>query len=177
MDTTHKDFIFLKNLLTEFVSQPHLIRRFQIMKETKISGWEIWFQIELAIFLQQHEDVADWERESRHSIDKRKVDWRNNISIDFYIRQRCAHGLIPLEIKQNEVAKQCIKNMIEDINKFRKIKPSSHKTNREPWCLGIHNKVNEKTIRDYLTDYDLIYNENYFWIHEIPNTEYMITLF
>ena len=70
MDTTHKDFIFLKNLLTEFVSQPHLIRRFQIMKETKISGWEIWFQIELAIFLQQHEDVADWERESRHSIDK-----------------------------------------------------------------------------------------------------------
>ena len=71
MYTIHKDFNFLKNLLTEFLSQPDLIERFQIMKQTKISGWETWFQIELAIFLQQHKNVAEWERESRHSLDKR----------------------------------------------------------------------------------------------------------
>ena len=118
----HKDFNFLKNLLTEFLSQPDLIERFQIMKQTKISGWETWFQIELAIFLQQHENVAEWERESRHSLDKRKKDYRNNISIDFYIRQKYAQESIPLEIKQNEVARTCIRNMINDIAKFIRIR-------------------------------------------------------
>jgi len=177
MYTIHKDFNFLKNLLTEFLSQPDLIERFQIMKQTKISGWETWFQIELAIFLQQHENVAEWERESRHSLDKRKKDYRNNISIDFYIRQKYAQESIPLEIKQNEVARTCIRNMINDIAKFRSIRRSSLRTGREPWCLGIHNKVTEKTIRDYLIDYELNYLENCLWIHEIPNTEYMVTLF
>lgn len=132
----HKDFNFLKNLLTEFLSQPDLIERFQIMKQTKISGWETWFQIELAIFLQQHENVAEWERESRHSLDKRKKDYRNNVSIDFYIRQKYAQESIPLEIKQNEVARTCIKNMIDDIEKFRNIRRSSLRTGREPWCFG-----------------------------------------
>lgn len=76
-----------------------------------------------------------------------------------------------------KLLENAIKNMIDDIKKFRSIRPSSLRTGREPWCLGIHNKVTEKTIRDYLIDYELNYLENCLWIHEIPNTEYMVTLF
>jgi hypothetical protein len=37
-----------------------------------ITGWEIWFQIEFAIFLSKHSDVGSWEREQPYKVDGRK---------------------------------------------------------------------------------------------------------
>ena len=45
MYTIHKDFNFLKNLLTEFLSQPDLIERFQIMKQQKFLVGKLGFKL------------------------------------------------------------------------------------------------------------------------------------
>jgi hypothetical protein len=176
MRTIYKDFDFLRNLLTEFFAQRSLRSRFRIMEETNISGWEIWLQVELALFLQKHDDVSQWQREKRHSLDMRKSDYWNNASIDFSVRQKHAHSFIPLEIKQHKIASQCIKYMAEDIKKFRNIKDSEHITGRSLWCMGIHNQVDEKTIEKYLERYNCAYNDKCIWLYKIPSTNYMITL-
>lgn len=176
MYTLKKDFDFLKEILTEFCNQPSFIERLQTIAQTEITGWEIWLQVELAIFLQEHEQVSDWKREIRHSLDMRKSDYWNNASIDFYIRQKRAQSDIPLEIKQNISARACIKSMADDIKKFRNIKDSSRITGRELWCMGIHKKVEENTLKGYLSEYDCACYENCVYFYPIPDTDFMLTL-
>ncbi|ATD64711.1 hypothetical protein ACFPVS_04740 [Neisseria weixii] len=125
MYTLKKDFEFLKEVLTEFCERQEFIDRLNTIEKTEITGWEIWLQVEFALFLQEHKRVAEWKREIRHSLDMRKSDYWNNASIDFYIRQKQARSFIPLEIKQNRNASSCIKSMSDDIKKFRNIKNST----------------------------------------------------
>lgn len=176
MYTLKKDFEFLKGILTEFCEQKSFIERLKTIQKTNITGWEIWLQVEFALFLQENPNVAEWEREVRHSLDMRKSDYWNNASIDFYIRQKQAHSLIPLEIKQSREASKCIKSMAEDINKFRKVKNSTRITNRELWCMGIHQKVEESTIQNYLARYDCAFYEGCTMSIPIGDTDFMLTL-
>lgn len=177
MSTINKDFEFLSEILKEFVDQKAFIKKLQLMHETDISGWEIWLQVELALFFQGHEKIAEWNREQRHSLDMRKSSYWSNASIDFYLRKKYAHDAIPLEIKQHKTASQCIKSMGADARKFSTIKSSSSTTSRPLWCMGIHAQVEEQTVRDYISKYDCPVEEKCILVYPIKNTAYMMTLF
>lgn len=147
------------------------------MYETDISGWEIWLQVELALFFQGHEKIADWNRERRYSVDKRTSNSRNNVSIDFHLRKKHTHDAIPLEIKQHKKPSLCIQSMGADARKFSTIKSSSSTTSRPLWCMGIHAQVEEQTVRDYISKYDCPVEEKCILVYPIKNTAYMMTLF
>ena len=63
--------------------------------------------------------------------------------------------------------------MLSDIEKYDQIRESNRPTDRFLWCLGIHSKVEDETIRKYLRDFD----SKFVFTYPIPKTEFMITLF
>lgn len=149
------DLEFLSKLANEFFAQEDIVYKLNKFSENKISGWEIWLQVEFAIFLFSHPDVSEIEREKRYELDKRRSKDKYICSIDFMIRQKYKQSSIPLEIKQHENASNCIRYMLKDIEKYEKIKESKASTGRSLWCLGLHPTVEE----DYFSK---LINENKF---------------
>ncbi len=167
-----KDLNFLKIMIEEFFSKKQLKDKLKKFPALELSGWEIWLQVEFLLFLSENERVAEVYREQRCALDGRKSKFKYDCAIDFLIREKNAQSYIPLEIKQNRSAAQCIRNMKKDIEKYERIKKSDSYTDRSVWCLGIHKSVQ----RDYLEDL-IEFDPNYMFIYEIKGTEYTVTLF
>ncbi|WP_313034723.1 hypothetical protein [Acinetobacter sp.] len=149
------DLDFLTKLVNEFFEQEDIVYKLNQFSKNKIRGWEVWLQVEFALFLFNHAEVSEIEREKRYELDKRRSKEKDICSIDFMIRQKYKQSSIPLEIKQHENASDCIRYMLKDIEKYEKIKGSSTTTGRSLWCLGLHPTVEE----DYLSK---LINENKF---------------
>ena len=111
-----RDFEFVNSLLGSFFAQEDIQARFALIESKPITGWEIWLQVELGMFLDTHPEIAKWKREFQYSIDKRKARNRQHMAIDFVFRKkRSTLGeYIALEIKQNVKFKSCIRGMMED---------------------------------------------------------------
>ena len=146
MKILRDDLEFLTNLAQEFFKQKDIVDKFNQFLDNQVKGWEIWLQVEFALFLFNHPDVSEVEREKRYELDKRMSKDKDICSIDFLIRQKYKQSSIPLEIKQHENASHCIRYMLKDIEKYEKIRGSSVTTGRSLWCLGVHPTVEE----DYL---------------------------
>ena len=57
------DFDFTCNLMGEFFSQRRVQRTLNLIEEYGLTGWEKWWQIELAIFVADHPEIAEWNVE------------------------------------------------------------------------------------------------------------------
>ncbi len=165
MKILRDDLEFLTNLAQEFFKQKDIVDKFNQFLDNQVKGWEIWLQVEFALFLFNHPDVSEVEREKRYELDKRMSKDKDICSIDFLIRQKYKQSSIPLEIKQHENASHCIRYMLKDIEKYEKIRGSSVATGRSLWCLGVHPTVEE----DYLAR---LINENKF--REL-NSDFVVT--
>lgn len=95
------DFEFVLNLTERFLEQEEVQNKFNLINQHEFTGWEIWFQIEFANFLQQHEDVSEIIREFGYSIDKRMSGHQKRMYIDFLIRKRGALVVVLLRLKSN----------------------------------------------------------------------------
>lgn len=156
MKVLKNDFEFLKTISLEFFEQEYIVEKLNKFSLNEIKGWEIWLQVEFALFLFQHSKVAKVEREKRYELDKRKSEDKDICSIDFLIREKNKHTAIPLEIKQHYQISSCIRYMLKDIDKYEKVRSSSMDTGRSLWCLGVHPTPEND---DYLTR---VINENKF---------------
>jgi len=177
-----KDFEFVLEVMDGFVKQRHIQKRLNIIKEQGITGWEIWFQIEFASYIDTHKEVAEWHREKQYHMDKRKSKDKFKMAVDFLLRQkRTSKGLyIALELKQHFRTETCIKNMLNDVLKVNCAR-QSHTGFRSFWCIGIHpreeskvtikNKIEKKLIQKDMYMHDLVE------IRYIPNTNYAYTIF
>lgn len=177
MKIVKDDLNFLKELANDFFQQTEIVNKLNQFIENQIKGWEIWLQVEFALFLFNHSDVSEIEREKRYKLDKRMSKDKDICSIDFLIRQKYKQSSIPLEVKQHENASHCIRYMLKDIEKYEKVKGSSITTGRSLWCLGVHPTVED----DYLTR---LINENkfreinpdYVFSKNIEGTQFSFTL-
>ena len=90
MNQFKEDFNFISQLAQDFFDQDEIIRKLLLFKNKKlaIKGWEIWFQVEFALFLQNHPLVAEVEREKKFKMDLRKSKDKVSCSIDFFLRQK-----------------------------------------------------------------------------------------
>lgn len=168
MRVLKNDFDFLKTISLEFFEQQNIVEKLNQFDEYKIKGWEIWLQVEFALFLFQHSKVAKIEREKRYELDKRMSKDKDICSIDFLIREKNKHTAIPLEIKQHYQTTTCIRYMLKDIDKYEKVRGSSCNTGRSLWCLGVHptpenedylyRVINENKFRDI--DSNFIFSKN-----------------
>jgi len=155
MKILRNDLEFLTNLAQDFFKQTDIVDKLNQFLGNQVKGWEIWLQVEFALFLFSHPQVSEVEREKRYELDKRMSKDKDICSIDFLIRQKHKQSSIPLEIKQHENASHCIRYMLKDIEKYEKVRCSSATTGRSLWCLGVHPTVDD----DYL---ERLINENKF---------------
>ncbi len=176
------DFNFIVNLMTNFVKQRYIQNKLNFIGEHYITGWEIWFQIEFAHFINHHDNVSEWSREDQFSTDKRKNKFKDKMAIDFLVRQKgfSKNKYIALELKQHHSIETCISHMMDDIEKLDNIKLSETYF-RSFWNIGIHPRDNKTTIKNKILkkmrqkDIDL-YND-FREIRYIPNTDYAFTIF
>ncbi|NWK74362.1 hypothetical protein HYG93_08660 [Acinetobacter sp. SwsAc6] len=151
-----EDFQFLKEIADEFFQQEAIVKKLIDFEKFEIKGWEIWLQVEFAIFMYKHEKISAVEREVRFEFDKRISKEKDICSIDFMIRQKHKQSSIPLEIKQHKNISHCIRYMLKDMEKYEKIRGSKITTGRFLWCLGVHPTPQDEA---YLTT---LINENKF---------------
>jgi hypothetical protein len=174
------DFEFLSRIFDKFFKQKYIRDRLNLIDEKNITGWEKWLQIELAFYLDEQNDVMEWIREVSCSMDNRIAKLKNKGIIDFWLRERnkSTESMIAVELKQHLVAKSCIREMINDLNKFHSLKPSEHNYIRTFWCVGIHTTVQESTCIEYINQNKQGYefSQNHLLSKEIKGTKFSFTI-
>ncbi|EFX92491.1 Uncharacterised protein [Actinobacillus ureae] len=172
-----KDYDFLISCFSRFFKEKNIIEKLNDIENLDISGWEIWLQVELLIFLASLDNIAEVYREERCFMDLQKEKLKTLCSIDFIIRQKGAHSFIPLGIKQNSAAASCIRNMCKDLEKYNKIRDTQLPSERNLWLMGIHRKVSREHIIKLIRKNYLDLDERFIFTQEIKNTNFMFTLF
>lgn len=176
-----KDFKFIISIMNGFVKQTSIQNKLNIIEECSITGWETWFQIEFASYLDNHQDISEWKREGQYLVDKRKCKYKSKMAVDFEIRQKNTKRdtFIALELKQHLRASTCIKNMLDDVLKVNAAK-QSHARFRSFWNIGIHQKENKNIIKEKIAknvEEKNMTMHDYIEIRYIPNTNFAYTIF
>lgn len=160
MDRPYDDFQYISTLTKEFFSRRTFRAALNVIRDYEISGWEIWFQVEFARFLAEHEDQPEWQREARFEFDYRRERYSSFLKPDFIIRKKgtALDRYIALEIKQHVQIGNCLTNMVSDLSKVSRIRRSAIDL-RSYWALGIFRADDdddiEGAIENKLIEYDL----------------------
>lgn len=184
-----KDLDFLFDLISHFFDlerSNEIISRLAIISqdENEISGWETWLQIEFYLYLMTRTDnVRDVVREYSYELDNRssyvKRTQKNFCRVDIEICKKNAKSekWLPLEIKQNQYARACIKNMLEDCDKYDAIKPTEKKRGdfRYPFFLGIFKTLEQSKLTQIMCEYNI--DPKFSKIQEIKGTAFSFILF
>lgn len=176
-----RDYEFVVNLFYGFFQQKRIQNTLNLMFENEITAWETWFQIEFSYYLHTNKkaNISEWDREVLYSTDKRRTN-QKLMYVDFVVRQKGSkkEEFIAVEVKQDLCHRNCIRKMLQDVDKFDTMKHSEDDI-RSFWCLGIHQRVENKNevynlIEGYNDgDYSLRYYETKF----IPRTNFAFTVF
>jgi hypothetical protein len=180
------DFDFTWEVLTDFFNQKGIQRALDAIEDNGVTGWEKWWQIELALYLSDHEDVAGWNMEERFYTDLRRSVEKDSIAVDLsFRRKRCAKDAwIFLELKQDADGKRCIDNMLRDAKKVFGAHSRSHEgaTVRSFFVAGIYlseSSESKKDVHDYIADRlsELEMEESRAKTQFIAGTPYSLTMF
>jgi hypothetical protein len=180
--TVEEDFDFTVDLLTAFFAKARVQSTLNKIFETEATGWEKWWQIELAMFLSDYEDVAEWDIEEVFLTDLRTTTTRDRMAIDICFRRKgYAKGhFVFLELKQDRDWKRCIANMLTDAEKFS----TSHKRSetgldvRSFFLVGVYPSEEKSVVHDFIEGAAAKRNVDWDFMetHFIPNTEYSFTV-
>lgn len=143
-----QDFDYIAQLVNSFFSQQKVGKSLQLIEEFDITGWEVWFQVEFARFLSQHESRPEWKRERSIDYDHRMEKTRSFCRSDFIIRKKGwrNESYIIVEVKQHPDARNCFYSMMKDVKKISMIKKSSLAV-RGYIMLGIHKRQKKSDLR------------------------------
>jgi hypothetical protein len=148
------DYEFTWGVLTDFFSQKGIRRALDGIYRCEATGWEKWWQIELALYLSEHEDIGDWNMEERFFTDLRRPVEKDSIAVDFGIRRKgCSKdSMIYLELKQDADWMRCIENMLRDAKKVFTAQSRSHEGSavRSFFVAGIYPSETKKDVHDYI---------------------------
>ncbi|MCW8347595.1 hypothetical protein MD535_16460 [Vibrio sp. ZSDZ65] len=176
------DFQFTLALVEDFFQQPAIQSRLQLITQHRITGWEIWLQVEFACFIDTYPEIGNWYRECQYDIDKRRSNTRKSMAIDFAFRRKHTNKdkYIALEVKQSLSTTQCIHNLFKDVEKVWHMK-SSEDDLRSMWCLGIHPSSSQVEVRNtvmkYAKKYDFELDNGCIEYQLIEGTDWGFTLF
>jgi hypothetical protein len=148
------DFEFTWEVLTDFFKQKRIQRTLADIVDTDVTGWEKWWQIELALYLSDHEEVGDWNMEERFFTDLRRAAEKDSIAVDLSFRQKrySKEAWIFLELKQDADWKRCIDNMLRDAKKVFGAHSRSHEGSavRSFFVAGIYPSEPKALVHDYI---------------------------
>jgi hypothetical protein len=179
------DFEFICNLSSDFFKKTKIQNALNIIankkgkKNKEITGWETWWQIEFASFLETYDKITEWNREVRVEIDKKTTKKRSNMIVDFEIRKKHSQHKIFLELKQHSSPTTCVNNMMLDADKVWAGKPKDTIYNSF-FCIGIHKGHHKKdVIKEVKDKVDKAYLDMHFGVFtkKIPKTDLHCTIF
>ncbi|MBU0501146.1 MAG: hypothetical protein KJ558_03715 [Gammaproteobacteria bacterium] len=176
------DFQYLVKLTDDFFRQRRVGKSLGIIEEQKITGWEIWFQIEFANFLSQHESSPEWWREWPVEFDRRTEKERTFCRPDFIIRKKGwrKESFAALEVKQNPDPGLCFSYMMKDIKKISKVRRSALDL-RTFWVLGVHRRKHKADLHALIdlrfTDAGMEPPYENVVIKYIPNSNFAFSMF
>jgi hypothetical protein len=119
MPTPNPDLLKITELLREFA----LTKRFQDSMtkflELGISGWEKWWQMELAVYLAGSPKVAEWDMEHPFDVDKRRGTAQTRMALDvgFRMSRHASDSWYFVELKQDNDYQKLLQRMAKDVEK------------------------------------------------------------
>ncbi len=157
MDKNYKaDFEFSTDLLSSFFKKRDIVKRFQLIEESKLTGWENWLKIELAMYISKQPDIAEFGVEWRFNVDQRTStsSKQESAAIDLCFRKKhcAANKFIGVELKQAPSYETCISNIVNDVKKVYSLRKKANDGNelRHLFVLGIfqNQEANQEAIKN-----------------------------
>ncbi len=108
------------DVIIEFFKSERTIKSLDEIHKYGLSGWEKWWQTELALFLAKADHIiAEWDMEHPFDIDKRTrlAQSRMALDIGFRLKKHSKDAWHFVELKQDNDYKRCIDRMVRDADK------------------------------------------------------------
>ena len=154
--TSEADFWFTVELLAQFFSRKRIQTTLADIWDTEVTGWEKWWQIEFAMFLSEHEAIAEWNMEEEFHTDLRTGTSKDFMAIDICFRRKgfASNHFVFLELKQDRDWKCCIGNMLSDAKKFStsKVRSINGMQVRSFWLVGVHPGNSKAEVHNYIEE-------------------------
>jgi hypothetical protein len=177
------DLDFTFDILESFFKRARVQRALQNIEEMEVTGWEKWWQIELALYVDEHPEVAEWDMEEPFFTDRRTSTQKDFVAIDLCFRRKkhSSESMVFLELKQDLDWKRCVNNMMRDAEKVYGCHSRSHSgaAIRNFFLAGVYPSEQKAVVHDYIKEraeeldvaVDLVDSKF------IPNTNFTFTLF
>ena len=144
----------IADVLLEFFENKRIVEALGKIGEFGVSGWEKWWQVELALFLSHADDtIAEWDMEHNFDTDKRTrlAQSRMALDIGFRLKRQAKDQWYFVELKQADDYRTCIDRMCKDAEKvFSSRKQSFEGLGiRYIACAGVFREASEEAALEY----------------------------
>lgn len=110
----------ISDVLTEFFKTQRIVESLDAIHKYELSGWEKWWQTELALFL-AHADhlISEWDMEHPFDTDRRTRLEQSRMALDigFRLKRHAKDEWHFVELKQANDYRKCIDRMAKDADK------------------------------------------------------------
>jgi hypothetical protein len=120
MPAKKHDLDKIGDVLLEFFKTERIVTSLNSIHQYGLSGWEKWWQTELALFLANADHIiAEWDMEHPFDTDKRTrlAQSRMALDIGFRLKRHAKDEWHFVELKQDNDYKKCIDRMARDADK------------------------------------------------------------
>lgn len=152
---TKDDLDQISDVLFEFFSNKRVIEALEHVHKFEVSGWEKWWQVELALYL-AHADhkIAEWDMEHPFDTDLRTKHAHARMALDigFRLKRQPKDQWYFVELKQADDYRACIDRMCKDANKVFSARKLSFDgiSIRYVACAGVFLDADEDEVEEYL---------------------------
>lgn len=154
MSEGEADLAKIRSIIFPFFKVRKIKESLNSIKNNKISGWEKWLQIELAMYLARSSDVAEWNMEYVFKVNKKFNAGRSFIYLDlgFRLKKHSKSEWFFVDIKQHDDYQKCIDGMTKDFQKVITARKRSLRgvSIRYIACAGIFISQDKRTVKKYV---------------------------
>ncbi|MCG9032675.1 hypothetical protein [Laribacter hongkongensis] len=145
-----RDVQFVTTIMQGFFSQSHVKNRLDALRTLQVSNVERWLQVEMALYFQESDSVAMWERELPLQVEtaKKGATARARIIPDFVLMQAGlrSEDRVILEVKANVTdAHACLNGLCKDHAKYRHQRHELFGNVSSLLLVGLHPKPSAET--------------------------------
>ncbi len=119
MASSREDLIKVSAVLLEFFALKRIRTSITNFRELGVTGWEKWWQAELAVHLAGSDEVTEWVMEHPFNTDRRtsRIQTRMSLDIGFRLKRHRFDTWYFVELKQHDSYQHCVRRMVNDAEK------------------------------------------------------------
>ncbi len=119
MTRASQDLQKVGDVLLEFFKTKRVRDSLGLFMNLGVSGWEKWWQTELAVYLAGADNIAEWDMEHPFDTDRRTAIAQSRMALDigFRLKRHATDSWYFIELKQHDDYQRCLQRMGKDIEK------------------------------------------------------------